>query len=258
MILSFHKRLSILTETLWEGFVDIYHWGIVLIMFTCVFSVLFNFLFGSTLEKFSTIWLSFQSLMLMVIGFTGALEQPLEEEDLNGLVWLMVMIYGAAVSLVLINLFLGIVLDAFNIHTKEREESDSFPHSLEIYFYRIFAKNLHWVKRRLGDAKVGAGGLGGDEEEGSTPKLKRRNTDDAMNQFRRQSASMNVRQLHAMPISIKAAKDVLRGEYMSESMICTVLRKIVVQKLCDGKLEVKEKKNSVNASKRAKKKAKTA
>ena len=50
LILSFHKRLSILTETLWTGLVDIYHWVVVLGMFTTVFSTVFHYMLGTQNE----------------------------------------------------------------------------------------------------------------------------------------------------------------------------------------------------------------
>jgi hypothetical protein len=238
-ILSFHKRLSMMTETLWEGFVDMYHWSLVIIILTLVFSTLFHLIFGSSNEKFSTIGGSAENLLLMVIGLSGAMES---NENLTGVAWALVMLYGATISILMVNLSLGIVLDAYNVHTREREESDTIPYSLMVYFYRIGAKKVKMMKGLFKrDAKV---------------TVVRDGADSNVRQFRRGSEQMNFRQLHAMPISIRAASDVLRAENLSETMIKNILKNIIVSKLCEGQLETRVKKNVIAQSNAKKKKKK--
>ena len=138
--------------------------------------------------------------------------------ELNTLGWLLCMLYGSVVTILMINLSLGIVLDAYNIHTKEREDSDTLPHSLKVFFYRVIKKKVKWVIRTLGCSRKKVYAEKGDDDAndgGSQPRLtlyKRRNTGDAMKNYRRMSAQLNMRQMHAMPISIKQAKEVLRDE----------------------------------------------
>ncbi|GMI25652.1 hypothetical protein TeGR_g13400 [Tetraparma gracilis] len=87
-------------------------------------------------------------------------------------------------------------------------------------------------------------------------EMKRRDTEDAVDKFRKMSVSMNLRQAQAMPMSIRAAKDVLRGEHLSEAMICNILRNIIVKKLCEGGMEKRVKKSVVNSGGKSKKKKK--
>ncbi|GMH62226.1 hypothetical protein TL16_g03433 [Triparma laevis f. inornata] len=202
MILSFHKRLSILTETLWEGLVDIYHWAMVLALFTTIFATVFYHLFGADTEQFSTWFKAFKSLLLLVVGLG---DWELEEVNKGTIGWFLLLLYGAIVTILMINLSLGIVLDAYNIHSKERDESDTLPHSLSVYFYRKYNRIKHWA--------------------------------------------FNVRQMQQIPIPIKNAKEVLRDEYLSEDMICKILREVVVKKMVEGGIEKKRKETRVGKSK---------
>eukprot|EP00520_Triparma_pacifica_P000465 CAMPEP_0118639486 /NCGR_PEP_ID=MMETSP0785-20121206/4247_1 /TAXON_ID=91992 /ORGANISM="Bolidomonas pacifica, Strain CCMP 1866" /LENGTH=1063 /DNA_ID=CAMNT_0006530813 /DNA_START=111 /DNA_END=3298 /DNA_ORIENTATION=- len=233
LILSFHKRLSILTETLWTGLIDIYHWMVVLMMFTTVFATVFHYMLGAHSEKFSTFWGSFKELLLLVVGF-----EAMTELELTNLGWFLCILYGVVVTILMINLSLGIVLDAYNIHTSEREDSDTLPHSLKVFFYRVTKKKVGWIYRIIFPKKQQVYAA----EETLHRAMERRKTGEAMKNYRKMSAALNVRQMHALPISIKQAKEVLRDEYLSEEMIRVVLKKVVVKKLCSGGLVVKEKK----------------
>jgi hypothetical protein len=205
LILSFHKRLSILTETLWTGLVDIYHWVVVLTMFTTVFATVFHYMLGTQNETFSTFWGSFKELLLLIVGF-----EAMTNLELSTLGWLLCMLYGSVVTILMINLSLGIVLDAYNIHTRDREESDTLPHSLKVFFYRTIKKKIKWVKRIMGCSRTKVYAEKGDDDD--TIILQRRNTGDALKDYRRMSATLNMRQMRSMPISIKQAKEVLRDE----------------------------------------------
>ena len=146
LILSFHKRLSILTETLWEGFVDIYHWVIVWITFTCIFATVFFHLLGADMEAFSSWGSSFKTLFLLVVG----VGDDMDKIRSNTVGWFLVVVYAVIVTILMINLSLGIVLDAYNVHSREREESDTLPHSLTVYFYRKFQKLRHRLRHCFG------------------------------------------------------------------------------------------------------------
>ena len=68
LIISFHKRLSILSQTLYEASTDIFHWGVTLTLVHAVFATVFHYLFGPKMNNFSTWTGSFTTLLLMVIG----------------------------------------------------------------------------------------------------------------------------------------------------------------------------------------------
>ncbi|GMH87161.1 hypothetical protein TrST_g6222 [Triparma strigata] len=253
IILSFHKRLSILTETLWEGLVDIYHWAAVLAIFTTIFATVFFHLFGAEAEQFSTWFKSFKSLLLLVVGLG---DWGLEDVGNTTIGWFLLLLYGAIVTILMINLSLGIVLDAYNIHSKEREEADTLPHSLTVYFYRKLNRRKHWLQRcfkwRSGGDKIHASDDGGDDAAltlgkdrgGGKFQFKRRETGEALQSYMRMSKAFNERQMKQIPIPIKNAKDVLRDEYLSEEMICKILRELVVKKMISGGIEQKQKKET--------------
>ena len=69
-------------------------------------------------------------------------------------------------------------------------------------------------------------------------------------EYRRMSANLNIRQMKNLPITISQAKDILRDQYLSEDMICKVLREVIVKKMVEGGIEMQRKKvTRVQASK---------
>ena len=67
----------------------------------------------------------------------------------------------------------------------------------------------------------------------------------ALSDFNAKMSVLSLKQLHSFPISISEAKDVLRGEWISENMIKGMLRDIIIKKLYKAGLEKQAKKESL-------------
>ena len=98
-ILSFHRRLSILTVTLLEAASDIFHWGVVVGILTVVFATVFHYHFGPKIGEFSTWGSSFGTLLLMVVGLYSV-----DTGSLDSIEWILLMLYGASIAILMVNL----------------------------------------------------------------------------------------------------------------------------------------------------------
>jgi hypothetical protein len=101
LILSFHRRLGILSTTLAEGGEDIFHWATALLIFSSIFAAVFHFLFCAEHEAFSTYAGAFQALVLIIFG---AFE--ISELELGFSGWILIVLYCGVVSILMINLSL--------------------------------------------------------------------------------------------------------------------------------------------------------
>ena len=100
----------------------------------------FNFKFGHTSKMFATYWGSFRALVRIIFGGF-----EIGKLDLGVVGWVLILLYCSVVSILMINLSLGIVLDAYNAYQKEREDSDTLPHSIKVYVYRKFSKVSRFI-----------------------------------------------------------------------------------------------------------------
>ena len=126
-----HDKLSIVTATLSRAASELIYFMVVYGVVTILYMLIGTLLFGSSLEDFSTLNLAFDTLFLMQIGgyeyanlaaaFDGA-----EDAVLVAVSYIYYYSFMALVFLILFNILLGILIDAFvNVQEDAKTEKQA-------------------------------------------------------------------------------------------------------------------------------------
>jgi len=117
---SFHSQLSVVTETMAHSAVHLFHFLIVFIVIVCLFSAICYILFGQSSDDFKDISACLASLAIMSFGSFDynalkAISNPLGPIVFFG--------FQTLVTLLMLNILLSIVLDAYEVAKSAAEES---------------------------------------------------------------------------------------------------------------------------------------
>ncbi|KAK3257269.1 hypothetical protein CYMTET_33637 [Cymbomonas tetramitiformis] len=115
---DFQPRMGIITRTLAVAASDLYHFFIILFVVFMNYVITGHLVFGATVEGFSDIAKSSNTLFnMMVFGDNSVVEElvGLSEPSMNAIASIFYMSYALLVVMVLLNFLLAIVMDSFAI-----------------------------------------------------------------------------------------------------------------------------------------------
>jgi hypothetical protein len=120
--LDFQPRLGLVTRTLKKALVDLAHWGVVFLLVLIPFACLAWVNFGSDMKDFSTVGRSMYTMWNIL--FEGmSMVTPLLDKPNYIVVVLFFVFYFFLTSVILLNVLLAILVDAFADLKDEQHES---------------------------------------------------------------------------------------------------------------------------------------
>ena len=155
-VLDFQERMGIVTRTITNAAVDLFHW---LILFGLIFFlyVYMGFLiFGTAILSFSTVERSFQTCFGILLGEIGVTEEMFNLPN-RASVYIFYYTFIMIVFFVLINVFLAIIVDAYVDVKNKAENSESLPTEV-VLLSRSLLKSFPGLrmsgKRYLSDSEI--------------------------------------------------------------------------------------------------------
>ena len=155
-VLDFQERMGIVTRTITNAAVDLFHW---LILFGLIFFlyVYMGFLiFGTAILSFSTVERSFQTCFGILLGEIGVTEEMFNLPN-KASVYIFYYTFIMIVFFVLINVFLAIIVDAYVDVKNKAENSESLPKEV-VMLSKSLLKSLPCFriggKRYLADSEI--------------------------------------------------------------------------------------------------------
>jgi hypothetical protein len=128
-MMHFQPRLGLITKTLYNAAQDLFHFVILFMVVFIGFNYLSWWIYGSELDMFSTFNLAFNTNYKMMLGDTDAFAvMDLSGKNFIGVIY--IYMFNVVVTLVLLNILLAILVEAYMKVAEEAEKKDT-PHILK-------------------------------------------------------------------------------------------------------------------------------
>ena len=147
--MHFQPRLALVTKTLMSAAQDLFHFSIVFMMVTMVYTYMGYCTFGSTIESFNDPSKAFLTTFMMAMGEFGVLDDVMLLEPTQR-VFGMVYFFGFMVLafLLLLNILLAIIVDAYVEALKGQSNTNTIMHDLHQITTEAWDTNKSWLRAK--------------------------------------------------------------------------------------------------------------
>jgi len=147
-LFKFQPHLGIISKTITKAMNDLVHFLLVFLIIFSVYMLFAYWVFGSTVNDFSQIGNAFNSCWNMLMGDTKASNAIMHEvHDKSAAVmipaWIFVYSYVFFVFLLLLNILLAIIVEAYDEVKKESTKQDGILGDVSI-MWKAFVRSTSW------------------------------------------------------------------------------------------------------------------
>ena len=142
--LQFHKRLAIVTSTLMHSSLDLIHVGVVGAIIVVIYAFAGYTLVGRQSPNFSSFNNALLTLLLIGFGEFGTYEEVVGVENEVGPIFFFT--YILLVTVIMVNIVLAIVVDAFGKTQADNSERSSLPEDVLVLLDRDLHTAFHYLR----------------------------------------------------------------------------------------------------------------